>query len=287
MEFCADGWLIWLLAIGSVTPRAALLLSFLAAVICLIVRLITRIGTTSSVAVLVSVGITALARALTLRLFPDLVFTPPLWIALAVFAGSSAHRDEARLPYHTVPILVLVGAVREILANGSLWGVTLLPMELSPAFADGVGGYLIAAVILWCCRLHPPLFRHNGQRVPFAVLGGAVAISAVVALFTTDLPDWVAIWGAVAVCALCFSFLPTTYTSDVFTVLIPLTAWWTRRADNRWLPLLFSVGAVAVVWGLTTIVKYRRLSPTPMRFAGVPSALTVSAILYSVLATTL
>ncbi len=282
MGLCAEGWLLWLLAIGSTTPRAALLLICIAAAVCLLVRFAVRIGGTSSAAVLLSVGMTAVVYAPIQRWFPDITFAPPLWIALAVFAGTAAHDDTARLPYQTVPTLFLVGCIREILANGSIWGITLLPMGLSPAFADGVGGWLTAAVLLWCCRLHSPLFRKNRQEIPFAILGGTVALGAVIGLFTASLPLWVALWGALTVGALCFSFLPPQYSTDIVAVAVPLAAWWTHESENRWLPLLFSVGTVAAVWTLTIIVRERRLSPTPSRFAGVPSALTVSAMLYSV-----
>ena len=280
MGFCADGWLIWLLAIGSTTPRAALLLTAIAATVCFFIRLVTRIGGTASAAALLSLGITAIAYTVAVRFFPNVTFAPPIWIALAVLAGHTAYHEETRLPYHTAPTLLLVGILREILAKGSLWGLPLLPMELSPAFADGIGGWLTAALVLWCCRLHPPLFRPCEHPLPLTVLGGTVVLSSLIGLFTPTLPLWVTLWGSLTVCAVLFTLLPTAYNTDVLAVLSPLAAWWTHETGNRWFPLLLSVGAVTVVWGITTVVRYRRLYPTPRRFAGVPSALTVSALIY-------
>lgn len=282
MKFCAEGWLVWLLAVGSTSPRTALLLTSIAATVCFVVRLATRIGGTTSTAALLSLGATAAIYTTAMHIFPAITFSPPILVALAVLAGNTAFHAETHLPYHTAPTMLLVGILREVLSNGSLWGIALLPMELSPAFADGVGGWLIAAVVLWICRLHPPLFRPCKEPVPLAILGGTVALSSLIGLFTTALPLWVPLWGALTLCALAFTFLPSSYNTDVLAVLAPLAAWWTRATDNRWFPLILSVGAVVIIRGITTVVRYRRHTPLPKRFAGVPSALTVSALIYGI-----
>lgn len=286
----AEGVLLVLLAVGCTSPRQSLLrVALVALLLCstlLLRALLKRLALpfNAAVAVIFSLG-AGVALCLLLRVaFPTL--SPPepndpvtaVLLAACGIAAAGEHPLRLRL----LPAAVLIGALRELLSSGTLWGVTLLPIGVSPSFENGAGGLLIAALVLWCFGLTPPLLTGelpNGALLTVAVL---TALGSVLGIVTASLPLLYCLWGITAVYALIAALLPKRYAPDTWLVILPAAVLLTRRAALWWPSILVGIGASVGIVLLGSVHRRLHLTPPVARFQGAPIALAIATMLSAI-----
>lgn len=281
------GVLLLLLAAGCTSPRNALLQLLLLSVLLLVDRLFAALmralglPLTTGGSLLFSLGAgSALCLALQ-AVFPGAPSpTEPFTAALLLTAGAFALNDIVPA-VRILPAVLILGILRELQAEGTLWGVELLPMELSPSFGSGVGGLLAGTLVLWCFGLGHPLL--TGDAPPFSILSaaGLTLLGSALGLLTADWPVLYMLWVITAVVCLIGTALPERFSAGGWLIVSPVAAL-LARTGTWWTPLLFGGIVAAAIPTLTALHQRLRLCRLPRRFSGVPSALTVTAIVYGV-----
>ena len=225
---------------------------------------------------------------------------------LAVFrlcgvAGAElAEQPEAFRPtvlIRAAVALLLTGAIREVLAQGSLAAYPLPVTVVSEGFgraADGtigVGGLLAAGVMLWLFRLQAG--GHTGVPVLSATSAGIpAAVTAIVCAAQVGIRVWMPavsalwrFWVAVLLTAVLFTLAEALTgrnrsRSPVWAVVPPVAAWLIPAGTVPW-SLVWAVLA-GVITGVAAAAvtamagRMRRLAPS---FGGSPAALTTAGIL--------
>ncbi len=281
------GVLLLLLTVGCTSPQNALLWLLLLSAALLVDRvfsaLMRALGLPLSTGglLLFSLGAgSALCLALQ-AVFPDAPSpTAPLTAALLLTAGAFALNDAVPAA-RILPTVLIIGALRELLAEGMLWGIELLPMELSPAFGSGVGGLLVGALVLWCFGLNRPVLTDNAP--PFSLLSaaGLTLLGSVLGLLTADWPTLYALWVITAAVCLIGTALPECFSAGEWLIISPVAALLAREGA-WWTPLLLGGFVAVAIPTVTALHRRLRLCRLPRRFAGVPSALTVTAVVVGI-----
>ena len=283
----AEGVLLTLLAVGCTSPQQSLLRLTVVSLLLLITQLFRAVFRRLSLPFNAAAACTfalgaGTALCLLLRAaFPNLVpLKPgdPVTALLLTACGMTAVQNRP-FRWQYLPAAVLIGVIREWLSAGSVWGITLLPLGVSPTLGAGAGGLLIAALVLWCFRCHPPLFTGklpNGALLAFTAL---TALGSVLGIVTASFPLLYCLWSITAVCSLIAALLPERYAPDTWVFLLPAAVLLTREATLWWPPVI--VGLVVFVGIILLGSLHRRLHLTPpvARFAGTPAALAIAAML--------
>lgn len=282
----ANGVFLLLLAVGCSSPRQSLLLLCLSSLLLLITHLfrllLTRLSLPfpQTVAMLFSLGI-GTALCLTLRVLLPMV--PPLdphdtaIVLLLTISGSVS--AEKLADWRLLPSAVLIGGLRELLSEGTVWGISVLPLGVSPTFGDGAGGLLIAALVLWLFRFSFPLLTRGASRAMLGTVSGLSALSAAVSILTVSYPLSYCLWGVTAIGALIATCLPERYTPDGWLLFLPITILLTRDTALWWPVVIVGVAAPLILLWLGILHQRLRVTPPRECFRGVPAALTFVAVL--------
>lgn len=278
----ADGVLLLLFTMCCTSPRDALfyllLLSVLLAVTRLFASLLRRLSLPFSAggAMLFSLSVGA-TLCLLLQAWHTDAPSPaePTTVAVLLTAGLFSRTDTVP-SMRLLPFALIVGALREGLTHGTLWGVTVI----APLLSGETSGLLIGALLLGLFGLRCSVFssapRERGlTAVLLTVLGGTIG------LITPAWPPLYAVWVAALAVCLVDSLLPAPYAAENWLPIAALAALFTRQA-SWWMPLLLAGCAAIGVTAIAAVCRRLRLSDTPRRFAGAPVALTVVAIMQSV-----
>lgn len=289
----AGGWLLLWLAAVCTSPRSSLLWVLFVSVLLLLCHLF--VGVLHRLSLPTPVGVRAVFAAgaggalyLLLRsAFPDAAFlaadrphTVLIWLACGA-AADNRYTPAAR----TLPALLLLGALRELLAEGTLWGLRLLPAGLAPALGDGAGGLLLAALLLWAFGLHPPTVQEADSPLPTLAAAVLVTLGAGLGVLTAPLPPPYAVWATALAVGIAAVFLPNRWEADAWLTLAPAAALLTRDSVGIWqwaAPLLLGAGTVAALAVIRSLHGRCRRSPLPQRFAGAPAALAVAGTAWCV-----
>ena len=284
----ADGVLLVLLAVGCTSPQQSLLRVGLVVMLLLLTHLFRALLNRLSLpfdtatAVILSLG-AGTALCLLLRVaFPTLPPleppTDPIVAMLLVVCGICAaqkHTTDWRL----LPSMVLIGAIRELLSEGTLWGITLLPLGVSPTLGNGAGGLLIAALVLWCFRLHPPLLTAAMPNSALLSIGGLAAVASVAGILTASLPLSYSLWGITVVGSLIAALLPKQYAPDGWLFVIPAAVLLTRNAALWWPPVIAGGCVLVGIVLLNSLHRRLHLTPPASRFQCAPAALAIASML--------
>ncbi len=280
---------VWLiaLAVGCTSPQQALLRIGVTAVIGLLTRLfhsvLSRLSLPLSLpaACLFSLGVGAALAPIAQVTFPalqPLELADPITALLFAVCGPVAlqeNRPHGRL----FPSFIVIGVLRELLSGGTLWGITVLPLGISPTLEDGAGGLLIAAVMLWMFCLNSPLLgEHSSRHLPL-IIPLLAAVGSTLGIVTRILPDRYSVWGITALGVLILSLLPARYDPREWIVLLPVYTLLTRRAALWWPPVLIALGAFVGLSLLTGWHHKLRLTSLAKRFHGAPATLAVASVL--------
>ena len=283
----AEGVLLLLLAVGCTSPQQSLLrlvvVSLLLFVTHLLRALLKRLSLPLNTASAVTFSLGAgTALCLLLRVaFPTLSpLQPddPVTVILLAACGIAAVQEHP-LRLRLLPAAVLIGLLRELLAEGTLWGVTLLPLGVSPALGTGAGGLLIAAIVLWCFRLDPPLLRGELPNGALFSITALTILGSVLGIVTASLPLLYSLWGITAVCAFIGTLLPKRYAPDAWLLILPAVVLLTRQSALWWPSVLLGLGVFVGIILLGSLHRRLYLTPPVSRFQGTPTALAVAAVL--------
>lgn len=289
----ADGWLLLWLAVVCTSPRHSLLWVLFVSVLLLLCHLFVSVlqkfalPAPTGVRVLFAAGAGGALYLLLRSAFPDAAFlaaeqpyTVLLWLACGVAA------DNRSIPAaRTLPALLLLGVLRELLAEGTLWGIRLLPAGLAPALGNGAGGLLLAALLLWAFGLHPPTVQETDSPLPALTSAGLVVAGAGLGVLTAPLPPLYAVWATALAVGVIASLLPARWDAGAWLTLAPAAALLTRDSVGAWqwtAPLLLGVATIAALAVASSLYRRCRLSPLPRRFAGTPAALAVAGTAWCV-----
>ena len=301
-------------AVGAFCLAAALCVSLRAALLLLILLPLIAVLTLSAVvllrqwrlsvppagAMLLAGGIGGALVSLMLAAIPDyretLGNTVPV-LVLVLLCGCGVASRYMDTPWRSgrvigsAALLLLIGSVREMLSTGCLMGLPLPVTPLGESFGQtsagsaGVGGVLVAAVILWLCR--------RRGTIPSARL--SVPESAAIGLVTSVVCGGCLLWErwlpavgghgrwgvallltAVLGMILGAAFPQTDFLGGYTRVILPVTAVLLLPRHPHWL----MVPAAGVgVFGVTVIgtAVFKRLERSRVAFG--PSALLTAGAL--------
>ncbi len=284
---CMNGVVLVLLAALCTSPQAALLF---VALLCTLLLLLLVFRATlqrlhlpfpTEAAILFSFcmgsalcfGIQAFAPTL-----PSASPVQPLTALLLTACGALATEDVP-FDYKLLPAALIIGILRELLSRGTVWGLTVLPFSISPAFENATGGLLVAAIVMWIFRFNRPIYDRTMTRRAVASLAFLMAISSVLGIISTVLPFPYVIVGAVMLVALAGLCLPERYAPKSWLFLIPAALIVTREFPLWWPPIVVALIVAGGVLLLGRLCERFRLTPPLRTFRGVPTALAVAAVL--------
>ncbi len=282
----AGGVLIALLSADSISPQQGLLRVALISAVLLCVHLLRAVLKRVSLpfplacAVVSSLGIGS-AFCLGLRaLFPALTPLSPEQplTAMLLMACGAAVTEKSPFALRLLPAAVLIGAARELLSEGSLWGVTLLPIGIAPALGNGAGGLLIAALVLWCFGLNRPVLTEEMPKTAVLTSMLLAAIASVLGIVTSSLPTAYAVWGIVTLLCAVTVVLPEKYAPKTWVIVLPAAILLTRSMTLWWPPILVGLSLLAAIVLIGSLHRRLHLTPPPRRFRGAPAALAIAAV---------
>lgn len=289
----AGGWLLLWLTVVCTSPRHSLLWVLFVSVLLLLCHLFVgglhklSLPVPTGVRVLFAAGAGGALYLLLRSAFPNTAFLAaeqPYTVLLWLACGAAA--DNRSIPAaRTLPALLLLGVLRELLADGTLWGIRLLPAGLAPALGNGAGGLLLAALLLWVFGLHPPTVQEIDSPLPALTAAGLVVAGAGLGVLTAPLPPLYAVWATTLVLGVIAGLLPARWDAGAWFTLAPAAALLTRGSVGIWqwaTPLLLGAATVVGLAAVASLHRRCRLSPLPRRFAGTPAALAVAGTAWCV-----
>lgn len=246
-----------------------------------------------------------LARVLLLTYLPAVTDRlPPLWLFYAVvFSCAPAAEQWSETPptsgrvYLAALAPVVIGAVRELLAYGTMFAVRVLPAGLSADFAAGGSGVVAAGLFLalFCLRGKPAAAPYPARGIPAAAAAALTALIAGVLLSLLRLiwpvfPDeWLPAAAAfmTAVAALFWLYKPDI-ADGVWMAAAAFTVWISCRSAALWPALLWQLAGAAILFAVGCLFAgiWYRLdnSDLPGPFRSAPALLTTAGVLWLALA---
>lgn len=254
---------------------------------------------------LTSAFLATLVRALLLVYLPAVADRmPPLWLFYAaVFSCAPAAEEWSETPpaggrvYLAALAPVIIGAVRELLAYGTVFAVRVLPAGLSADFATGGSGVIAAGLLLalFCLRGKPATAPCPTRGIPAAAVAALTALLAGVLLSLLRLiwpvfpAEWLPAAAAfvTAVAALLWLYKPGM-ADGVWMAAAAFTAWLSCRSAEVWLALLWQLVGAAILFAAGCLLAgiWYRLdnSDLPGPFRSAPALLTTAGVLWLALA---
>ena len=246
-----------------------------------------------------------LSRVLLLAYWPAVADRlPPLWLFYAmVFSCAPAAEEWSETPpsggrvYLAALAPVVIGAVRELLAYGTVFAVRLLPAGLSADFAAGGSGVVVAGLLLALFFLRgkpvaPP--RPAGGILPAALaaltaLAAGVLLSLLRMIWPVFPEEWLPSAAAFVTAVAALSWLYKPEAADgVWMAAAAFTAWLSCRSAGIWQALLWQLAGAAILFAvgcLFAAVWYRvDNSDLPRPFRSAPALLTTAGVLWLALA---
>lgn len=209
----------------------------------------------------------------------------PWWVFLLFFCCGTAALPATGGICRAVAAWWVIGAVRELLAEGRLFGWQATAQGVSSAFGDGMGGLLIAAGVLWVFRVgspHSPVPPPCRKRILLAA--GITAVIGAVQPFLSPLSEVWRFWVAAALTVA--GFAAAGQSDGGFAALIPLAAVG-MLPPTAFPQTVIWVAVAALAAGGVTVAAHAvadRVRRTPAAFGGAPIVLLIAAFVTAAVA---
>lgn len=211
--------------------------------------------------------------------------TTPWWAFLLFFCCGIAALPAAGGICRTAAAWWVIGAVRELLAEGRLFGWQITAQGVSSAFGDGMGGLLVAAGVLWAFRMGSPHpLVPPPCRKEILLTAGITAILCAAQPFLSPLSQVWRFWAAAVLTVA--GFAAAGQSDDDFAVLIPLAAVGMLPPAEFPQTVVWAAVAALAAGGVTVAARaiFGRVRRTPAAFGGAPIVLLVAAFLTAAVA---